>query len=200
MQRTWNAKPGEIERRWYIVDAEGKTLGRLATQIADTLREQLDRRPTEVIRLAVKGMLPRNRLARQQLTKLKVYAGPAEATATIVRRVLEELELEAETLWWNAVPTHPGTETSNRRPTRNEIEAGTRFVRRLAEGRRVLAIGRVAAAATGAPYIRHPSHGGAEEFRAGLLRFAAGGRRVRRFHAKDLDRKARRDRAPLVRR
>ena len=37
---------------------------------------QLDRRPTEVIRAAVKGMLPRNRLARQQLTKLKVYSGP----------------------------------------------------------------------------------------------------------------------------
>jgi large subunit ribosomal protein L13 len=36
----------------------------------------LDRRPEEVIRKAVKGMLPRNRLARQQLTKLKVYAGP----------------------------------------------------------------------------------------------------------------------------
>jgi large subunit ribosomal protein L13 len=118
--KTWNAKPGEIERRWYLVDAEGKTLGRLATQIADTLRgktkpeytphvdtgdfvvvvnaekiavtgnkldqkiyyrhsgypgglkertlrEQLDRRPTEVIRKAVKGMLPRNRLARQQI-------------------------------------------------------------------------------------------------------------------------------------
>jgi large subunit ribosomal protein L13 len=41
-----------------------------------TLREQLDRRPTEVIRTAVRGMLPKNRLARQQLTKLKVYAGP----------------------------------------------------------------------------------------------------------------------------
>ena len=129
MHRTWNAKPGEIERRWYLVDAEGKTLGRLATQIADTLRgkakpqytphvdtgdlvvvvnaekirvtgnkldaklyyrhsgypgglksrplrDELERRPTEVIRKAVKGMLPRNRLARQQLTKLKVYAGP----------------------------------------------------------------------------------------------------------------------------
>ena len=129
MQKTWNAKPGEIERRWYVVDAEGKTLGRLATQIADTLRgktkpqytphvdtgdfvivvnaekihvtgkkldekmvrwhtgypgglkertlrEQLERRPTEVIRKAVKGMLPKNRLARQQLNKLKVYAGP----------------------------------------------------------------------------------------------------------------------------
>ena len=41
-----------------------------------TLREQLERRPTEVIRKAVKGMLPRNRLAAAQLTKLKVYAGP----------------------------------------------------------------------------------------------------------------------------
>jgi large subunit ribosomal protein L13 len=129
MQKTWNAKPGEIERRWYLVDAEGQTLGRLATQIADMLRgkrkpqytphvdtgdfvvvvnaekvavtgtklddklyyrhsgypgglrsrplrDELERRPTEVIRKAVKGMLPRNRLARQQLTKLKVYAGP----------------------------------------------------------------------------------------------------------------------------
>ena len=127
--KTWNAKPGEVDRRWYLVDADGKTLGRLATQIADTLRgktkpeytphvdtgdfvvvvnaekiavtgkklddkryyrhsgypggirsrslrEQLDRRPTEVLRLAVKGMLPRNRLARAQLNKLKIYAGP----------------------------------------------------------------------------------------------------------------------------
>jgi large subunit ribosomal protein L13 len=126
--KTYSAKPGEIAREWYLVDAEGQTLGRLATQIADTLRgkrkpqftphvdtgdfvivvnaekiqvtgnkldqkmyyrhsgypggirsrslrEQLDRRPTEVIRTAVRGMLPKNRLARQQLTKLKVYAG-----------------------------------------------------------------------------------------------------------------------------
>jgi large subunit ribosomal protein L13 len=129
VMKTWNAKPGEVERRWYLVDADGKTLGRLATRIADalrgkdkpqytphvdtgdfvvvvnaekiavtgkklddkvyyrhsgypggirsrTLREELDRRPTEVIRKAVKGMLPRNRLGRAQLTKLKVYAGP----------------------------------------------------------------------------------------------------------------------------
>ena len=41
-----------------------------------TLQEMLERRPEEVIRFAVKGMLPRNRLARKQLTKLKVYAGP----------------------------------------------------------------------------------------------------------------------------
>jgi large subunit ribosomal protein L13 len=127
--KTYTAKPGEIERRWYVVDAEGRTLGRLATRIADqlrgknkpqftphvdtgdfvvvvnaekiavtgkkldekiyyrhsgypgglkerTLREQLDRRPTEVLRLAVKGMLPKNKLAARQLTKLKIYAGP----------------------------------------------------------------------------------------------------------------------------
>ena len=41
-----------------------------------SLRDQLERRPTEVLRKAVKGMLPRNRLARQQITKLKIYAGP----------------------------------------------------------------------------------------------------------------------------
>jgi len=128
--KTYSAKPGEIQRDWYVVDAEGKTLGRLATQIADTLRgknkavytphtdtgdfvvvvnaekihvtgqkldqkmyynhsgypgglrtrslrTQLERRPTEVLRKAVKGMLPRNRLARQQITKLKIYAGPS---------------------------------------------------------------------------------------------------------------------------
>ena len=127
--KTYSAKPGEIARNWYVVDADGQTLGRLATRIADTLRgkgkpeftphvdtgdfvivvnaekiavtgnkraakryyrhsgypgglrsrtlnEMLERRPEEVIRLAVKGMLPRNRLARKQLTKLKVYAGP----------------------------------------------------------------------------------------------------------------------------
>ena len=127
--KTWNAKAEDVERRWYVVDAEGETLGRLATRIADTLRgkrkpeytphvdtgdfvvvvnaekigvtgnkrkekryyrhsgypgglrsrtleEELERRPTEVVRRAVRGMLPRNRLARRQITKLKVYAGP----------------------------------------------------------------------------------------------------------------------------
>ena len=127
--KTYVATPLDRERNWLLVDAEGQTLGRLATQIADalrgkrkptytphidvgdfvvvvnaekiavtgdklrekmyyrhsgypgglkqrTLREQLDRRPTEVIRKAVKGMLPRNRLGRAQLRKLRVYAGP----------------------------------------------------------------------------------------------------------------------------
>jgi len=129
MQKTWNAKPGEATRHWYLVDAECPTLGRLATRIADTLRgkgkaeytphvdtgdfvvvvnaekiqvtgnkldqkmyhrhsgypgglrsrtlrEQLERRPTEVLRKAVKGMLPRNRLGRAQIGKLKIYVGP----------------------------------------------------------------------------------------------------------------------------
>jgi hypothetical protein len=127
-------------------------------------------------------------------------AGPAEATATIVRATLEELGLEEDTLCWNVVPTHPGTETANRRPTTAEIAAGRRFLEQLARGRSVHAVGRVAQVATGAAYVRHPSHGGAEAFRGGLLRFAAGGRPVRRFHAKDLERKTWRDRAPLVRR
>jgi uracil-DNA glycosylase len=100
--------------------------------------------------------------------------GPAEATATIVQRVLSELELEA--VCWNVVPTHPGTATSNRRPTRAEVEASRPFLEELLPGRRILAVGRLAARVTGAPYIRHPSHGGGAEFRAGLLAFAAGGR------------------------
>jgi uracil-DNA glycosylase len=175
--------------------------GRRAALLRRRLDAYLDARETAAFLLV--GEAPGYRGARvsgvpftseRQLTG----AGPAEATATIVRTVLTELGLEEETLCWNAVPTHPGTERSNRRPTRAEIDAGRRFLRRLAEGRRVVAVGRVAAAATGAPYIRHPSHGGAEGFRAGLLRFAAGGRPVRRFHAKDLERKDRRDRAPLV--
>jgi hypothetical protein len=108
-------------------------------------------------------------------------SGPAEASATIVHRVLAELGLEEEVVLWNVVPTHPGTSASNRPPRRAEIAAGLPFVRDLARGRRVIAVGRVAEAALGAPYVRHPSHGGAAEFRAGLLRFAAGGRSVRRF-------------------
>ena len=100
--------------------------------------------------------------------------GPAEASATIVRRVLAELALEA--LCWNVVPTHPGTARSNRRPTSTEVEASRPFLEELAQGRRIVAVGRLAACVTGAPYIRHPAHGGASEFRAGLLAFAAGGR------------------------
>jgi uracil DNA glycosylase superfamily protein len=95
-------------------------------------------------------------------------SGPAEASATVVQRTLAQLDVEREVLLWNVVPTHPGTESSNRRPTRGEVEAGIAFVRRLAGGRRVLAVGRVAEAALGAPYLRHPAHGGARLFAVAL--------------------------------
>jgi uracil-DNA glycosylase len=96
--------------------------------------------------------------------------GPAEASATIVQRTLRELDLERDVLLWNVVPTHPGTERSNRPPTRAEIDAARPFLEALSRGRRVVAVGRVAEAVTGAPYVRHPSHGGAVEFRSALAR------------------------------
>ncbi len=126
--KTYVTKPAEIERNWYVVDAEGQTLGRLASKIATvlrgkhkpiyspsvdcgdyvivlnagkitvtgqrmeqktyyrhsgypgginsiTLREQLERYPTRPVELAVKGMLPKNKLGRKMLKKLKVYTG-----------------------------------------------------------------------------------------------------------------------------
>ncbi len=126
---TLSAKPGTVDRQWYIVNAEGQNLGRLASVIAETLAgkrspwytrhcdtgdfvvvvnaekvtvtgnklrdkrywrhsgypggirsrslgEQLERRPEEVLRKAVRGMLPKNSLGRAQLMKLKIYAGP----------------------------------------------------------------------------------------------------------------------------
>ena len=127
--KSYMARPLEVERKWYVVDAEGQTLGRLATEIARILRgknkpqytphvdtgdfvvvvnaekvvvtgrkaEQkvyyrhtgypgglretsyevmLGRKPTEILRKAVRGMMPKTRLGRQQLRKLKIYAGP----------------------------------------------------------------------------------------------------------------------------
>src|SRR3954462_15974758 len=127
--KTYVATPATRERNWLVVDATGKTLGRLATEIANVLRgkrkpeytphcdvgdfvivvnaekvwvtgkkrqekryyrhsgypvglrsrtfeEMIARRPEEVLRLAVKGMLPRTRLGRQQPRNLKIYAGP----------------------------------------------------------------------------------------------------------------------------
>jgi large subunit ribosomal protein L13 len=127
--KTIVTKPGSVEREWYVVDAEGQTLGRFASQVAAILRgkhkpefspavdvgdfvivvnaekikvtgrkmeekkyyrysgypgglremtlaEQLERHPDRVIKAAVKGMLPRTRLGRRMLKKLKVYAGP----------------------------------------------------------------------------------------------------------------------------
>jgi uracil-DNA glycosylase len=111
--------------------------------------------------------------------------GPAEASATIVHRVLAALGVEDEVLLWNVVPTHPGSETSNRRPTRAEVEAASPFLDELTRGRVAIAVGRLAAATLDVPYVRHPSHGGAAAFEQGLGRaFATIGRRrapVRRF-------------------
>jgi len=112
-------------------------------------------------------------------------SGPAEATATIVQRVLARLGVEDDVLLWNVVPTHPGSETSNRRPTRAEVEAAAPFLAELTDGRTAIGVGRLAAAALEAPFIRHPSHGGAAAFEEGLRQaFATIGRRrapVRRF-------------------
>jgi hypothetical protein len=106
--------------------------------------------------------------SERQLTGL----GPAEATATIVHRVLAELGVEDDVLLWNAVPTHPhrrGEPSSNRPPTRAEVGAGIAFVEELARGREVVPVGRVAERVLGLPGIRHPSHGGAGAFRDGLI-------------------------------
>jgi uracil-DNA glycosylase len=99
--------------------------------------------------------------------------GPAEATATIVQRALGELELADDVLLWNVVPTHPGTSSSNRPPTRDEIGQGVVFARQLARGRHVIAVGRVAESAFAAPYVRHPSRGGACAFHAQLAEACA---------------------------
>jgi uracil-DNA glycosylase len=94
--------------------------------------------------------------------------GPAEATATVVHSALAALGIAEDVLLWNVVPTHPGGEGSNRRPSRAEIEAGLPFARELARGRRIVPVGRTAHAALGGTYLRHPAHGGAREFRRGL--------------------------------
>jgi uracil-DNA glycosylase len=101
--------------------------------------------------------------------------GPAEATATIVHRVLGDLGIEKDILLWNVVPTHPhrpGEPASNRRPSATEIAAARPFLDELAVGRQVVPVGRVAEAALGIEGIRHPSHGGPAAFRAGLARLA----------------------------
>jgi uracil-DNA glycosylase family 4 len=95
-------------------------------------------------------------------------AGPAEATATIVHRVLGELGVEDDVLLWNVVPTHPGTACSNRRPTRAEVRTARPFLDEVTRGRRVIAVGRLASEVLGAPYLRHPSHGGVAAFADGL--------------------------------
>ena len=99
--------------------------------------------------------------------------GPAEASATVVQRVLAELGIADDVLLWNVVPTHPGTATSNRRPTRAEVRAARPFLDALTAGRRVVAVGRLAAEVLAAPYVRHPAHGGSTAFADGLRRTLA---------------------------
>lgn len=102
-------------------------------------------------------------------------APPGEATATVVHRVLAQLGLAEDVLLWNLVPTHPhlaGRPDTNRPPTGAEIEAGSAFLAELARGRRVVPVGRLAHARLGGTYVRHPSHGGAAAFRAGLVNYA----------------------------
>lgn len=103
-------------------------------------------------------------------------SGPAEATATVVHRVLAETGLAGRVLLWNVVPTHPhlpGSPATNRRPSATEVEASAPFLRALARGRRVVPVGRLAHAALGGEYVRHPSHGGAAPFREAMRRIAA---------------------------
>lgn len=97
---------------------------------------------------------------------------PGEASATIIHRVLSELGIENDVLLWNIVPTHPhlpGMPESNRRPTQEEIEAGSGFLPFLTSGRLVIPVGRVAQSVIGGPYVRHPSHGGAALFAEHLV-------------------------------
>ena len=148
--------------------AEGSRAPLLRKRLTAYLEERAD------ARVLLVGEAPGYRGARvsgipftseRQLTG----SGPAEATATVLHRVLAELGLEKNVLLWNVVPTHPGTPFTNRRPTRAEIVAGLEFVRALAPSRRVVSVGRVAQAALGGACVRHPSHGGARAFRAGLV-------------------------------
>ena len=102
--------------------------------------------------------------------------GPAEATATVVHRALGELGLAGDVLLWNVVPTHPHLPHrphTNRAPTRGEIAAAAPFLAALAQGRRVVAVGRLAESVLGSPAVRHPSHGGAAAFGDGLRRILA---------------------------
>ena len=137
----------------------------------DRLRDYLDARATAPVILVGEAAGYRGaRISGVPFTSERQItgAGPSEATATIVHRVLEELGVVRDVLLWNVVPTHPGTRTSNRRPTAVEVRAARPFLDELARGRRVIAVGRLAAAVLDAPYVRHPAHGGAVAFARGL--------------------------------
>lgn len=92
-------------------------------------------------------------------------SGPAERTATIMHRVLAELGREHEVLLWNASMLFAA---DNRDPRPGEVAACAQVLDLVCRGRTVFAVGRFAEEATGAPYLRHPSHGGARRFAEGL--------------------------------
>jgi uracil-DNA glycosylase len=152
------------------------TQGERASLLRQRLADYLDERAGASVLLVAEAPGYRGtRVSGIPLTSERQLTGegPAEATATVVHGVLGELGLEADVLLWNVVPTHPGGLASNRRPTQREVESGLPFVRELARGRRVLPVGRVAHGALGGTYVRHPSHGGAVEFRQGLRELLA---------------------------
>jgi hypothetical protein len=91
--------------------------------------------------------------------------GPAEPTATVVHRVLSDLGCGPEVLLWNASMLFA---SGNRNPRRAEVAACSHLLDLVCGGRVVFAVGRLAQSATGAPYIRHPSHGGGPRFTEGL--------------------------------
>lgn len=145
--------------------------GPRAALLRDRLARYLDERATAPVLVVAEAPGYRGtRVSGIPLTSERQLTGegPAEATATIVHRALAALGCEHDVVLWNTVPTHPGDERSNRAPTRSEVEAGLPFARELARRRRVVAVGRVAHAAFGGTYVRHPSRGGAVAFRLGL--------------------------------
>ena len=71
--KSYMAKPGEVESKWYIIDASDMILGRLASQVATILKGK--NKPEFAVYKAVKGMLPKNSLGKDMLKKLRVYAG-----------------------------------------------------------------------------------------------------------------------------
>lgn len=92
-------------------------------------------------------------------------SGPAEPSATVVQRALRDLGAGHDVLLWNASVLF---RRDNRVPLTDALDASRHVLDLVTRGRTVYAVGRVAAAATGAPYLRHPSHGGSRAFTLGL--------------------------------
>jgi uracil-DNA glycosylase len=114
-------------------------------------------------------------LPRDRWTSVDDPNGHVELSASIVHRVLWELDLEADTVLWNLCPTHPARSNalSNRTPTRDERRAGVAFLTGLVDLLQpalVLAVGvHAGRALPDERRLRHPAHGGASEFRLGLV-------------------------------